>query len=34
MNDDADTLIGIDAENNILEINAQIKFEQKLSSNT
>lgn len=30
MNDEADSLIGIDAENNILEINAQIKFEQKL----
>ena len=33
MNDEADTLVGIDAKNNILEINAQIKFEQKLGSN-
>lgn len=33
MNDEADSLIGNDAENNNLEINAQIKFEQKLSSN-
>lgn len=33
MNDEADTLVGIDAENNNLEINAQIKFEQKLGNN-
>lgn len=33
MNDEADTLIGIDDENNNLEINAQIKFEQKLGAN-
>lgn len=34
MNDEADTLIGIDAENNELEIEAEIKFEQKLSAET
>jgi hypothetical protein len=33
MDDESDTLIGIDAKNTDLEINAQIKFEQKLSSN-
>lgn len=33
MNDKADSLIGNDAKNSNLEINAQIKFEQKLSSN-
>lgn len=33
MDDDADSLIGNDVENNNLEINAQIKFEQKLNSN-
>ena len=32
MNDDADTLIGLDAENNKLEIEAIIKFEQKISN--
>lgn len=32
MNDDADTLIGLDAENNKLEIEAKIKFEQKIKS--
>lgn len=31
MNDKADTLIASDVENNELEINAEIKFEQKLS---
>ena len=30
MNDEADTLIGNDAENNDLQINAKIRFEQKL----
>lgn len=30
MNDEADTLIGANAQNNNLEINAQISFEQKL----
>ena len=33
MNNEADSLIGIDAQNNNLEINAQIKFEQKLGTN-
>ena len=32
MNDAADTLIGIDAKNNQLEIEAEIKFEQKLDA--
>lgn len=32
MNDEADTLIGLDAENNELEIEAKIKFEQKINS--
>ena len=32
MNDEADTLIGLDAENNELEIEATIKFEQKLNN--
>lgn len=31
MNDELDTLVGNDVENNTLEINAQIKFEQKLA---
>ena len=31
MNDAADTLIGINTENNNLQINAEIKFEQKLN---
>lgn len=31
MNDEADTLIALDAENNELEIEAKIKFEQKLN---
>lgn len=31
MNDEADTLIGIDAQNNELKIEAIIKFEQKIS---
>lgn len=33
MNNETDTLIGIDAPNNNLEISAQIKFEQKLGTN-
>ena len=33
MNDEADTLIGSNAENNDLQINAKINFEQKLDSN-
>ena len=33
MNDESDTLIGSNAENTNLEINAEIKFEQKLDSN-
>lgn len=33
MNNEADSSIGIDAQNNNLEINAQIKFEQKLGTN-
>lgn len=33
MDDEDDTLIGNDAENTNLEINAEIKFEQKLDSN-
>ena len=32
MNDEADTLISVDSENNELEIEAKIKFEQKLNS--
>ena len=31
MNDDADTLIGLDAKNNQLQIETKIKFEQKIS---
>lgn len=33
MNDETDTLIALDAENNKLEIKAEIKFEQKLNAN-